>query len=170
MVAIIIPIYKSRDTLSAALDSLVSQTKKTFMVIPSIDGDGENYDDLFEEYEKRGLHIYPIYSKENCGPGIARQRGIDAAEMCKYLMFLDADDMLLPRAVEVLTHEIEVKNADIVAGTFLSEQSPGIAEIYVKGITGRLCQNKDFGYTLEGAGSTGPASMVKTRYRKECRY
>ena len=138
MVAIIIPIYKSRDTLPTALDSLVSQTKKTFMVIPSIDGDGENYDDLFEEYEKRGLHIYPIYSKENCGPGIARQRGIDAAKMCKYLMFLDADDMLLPRAVEVLTHEIEVKNADIVAGTFLSEQSPGIAEIYdahEKGIT-----------------------------------
>ena len=138
MVAIIIPIYKSRDTLPTALDSLVSQTKKTFMVIPSIDGDGENYDDLFEEYEKRGLHIYPIYSKENCGPGIARQRGIDAAKMCKYLMFLDADDMLLPRAVEVLTHEIEVKNADIVAGTFLNEQSPGIAEIYdahEKGIT-----------------------------------
>ena len=42
------------------------------MVIPSIDGDGEDYSEIFNEYERRGLHIFPINAKENGGPGIAR--------------------------------------------------------------------------------------------------
>lgn len=129
MVAIIIPLYHARDTLPQALDSLVSQTKKTFMVIPSIDGDNENYDDIFEEYTHRGLHIYPIYSKENGGPGIARQRGIDAARMCDYLIFLDADDLLMPRAVEILSYEAMSKGADIVTGEFYTEKDSHMAEI-----------------------------------------
>lgn len=33
-----------------------------------------------------------IYMQENKGPGVARQVGLDAADDCRYVMFIDADD------------------------------------------------------------------------------
>lgn len=121
MVGIIIPCYHSRETLPKALDSLVAQTKKYFMTIIVPDGDGEDYSDIIEEYSNRGLDIHCLPQKENKGPGAARQAGIDAARMCKYLIFLDSDDMLMPQAVAQLTREIQRKDLDIVAGQIIAE-------------------------------------------------
>ena len=50
MVEIGIPVWHSRETLPDALDSLVAQTKKMFIVCLSIDGDGEDYSDLISTY------------------------------------------------------------------------------------------------------------------------
>ena len=116
-----IPVYKARDTLPNALDSLVAQTKKMFLVCLSIDGDGEDYSDIINEYERRGLHIRVINSKENGGPGMARQRILDTTQ-CEYLMYLDADDMLMPRAVEVLTRNIRVNDMDIIRSSIIREE------------------------------------------------
>ena len=120
MVNIIIPVYKARKTLPAALDSLVAQTKKMFIVTLSIDGDGEDYSDIIKEYEKRGLHIN-IINGDNGGPGVARQRGIDANYMCDYIMFLDADDMLFPNAVDTLYTEAKRAGVDVLSSDFLAE-------------------------------------------------
>ena len=130
MVGIIIPIYHSKSTICDALDSLVSQTKKFFIVFPSIDGDGEDYEDIFNEYRRRGLHINPIVSIENNGPGMARQKAIDAATMCDYLIFLDSDDMLMPKAVEILTREMNVTNSDIISSDFLVESDISITTTF----------------------------------------
>ncbi len=121
MLGIIIPIYKARDTLPKALDSLVAQTKTMFLVTLVQDCDGEDYSDIIEEYKRRGLHISLVQMEKNVGPGLARQRGIDVNERCEYLMFLDSDDMLLPEAVEVLTREISVNKADIAASSIIAE-------------------------------------------------
>ena len=117
-----IPVYKARDTLPNALDSLVAQTKKMFLVCLSIDGDGEDYSDIIEEYKRRGLHIRVIYGKENGGPGMARQRILETTQ-CDYLMYLDADDMLMPRAVEILSRNIRVNDMDIVRSSMIREEN-----------------------------------------------
>lgn len=121
MVNVIVPIYHARDTLPALLDSLVAQTYKRFMVTLSQDGDGESYTDIIETYRNRGLHINLLRSSENGGPGIARQRAMDADQMSDFFMFSDADDMFFPRAVEILTHEIQVNNSNIVVSDFVVE-------------------------------------------------
>ena len=123
MVGVIIPAYKALDTIRDTLDSLVVQTKKDFMTIPVIDGDGLDYSEIWEEYKNRGLNIKPIVLKENGGPGVARQAGIDAAAMCTYLIFCDADDLLLPQAVKTLSREIMVNNGDILKCNFIIEES-----------------------------------------------
>lgn len=122
MVEIGIPVYKARDTLSTTLESLVNQTKKNFLVCLSIDGDGEDYTDIIKEYIRRGLKIRVIQSDENCGPGQARQKVIDST-ICDYVMFLDADDIFMPRAVEVLYTNAKARNYDIVRGGFIREQA-----------------------------------------------
>lgn len=121
MVEVGIPVWHARKTLPKALDSLVAQTKDMFITCLSIDGDGENYDDIIQEYIRRGLKIRVIDSKENGGPGMARQRVFDTTQ-CDYVMFMDSDDMLMPRAVEVLYTQSKAADFDIVRSSFIREE------------------------------------------------
>ena len=127
MVEIGIPVYNSVDTLSKALDSLVSQTVNDFCVCLSIDGDSQNlefYKYLVSEYKTRGLNIRIINNPENKGPGVARQRVLDSTE-CDYIIFLDSDDMLMPRAVETLYHQAKKEDYDVVRSSFIRETEKG---------------------------------------------
>lgn len=127
MVEIGIPVYNAVNTLSKALDSLVSQTVNDFCVCLSIDGDFQNqkfYENIFNEYQKRGLKIRMISSAQNSGPGVARQLILDSTQ-CDYIMFLDADDMLMPRAVEVLYHQAKTEGYDIIRSSFIREDEKG---------------------------------------------
>lgn len=124
MLEIGIPVYKARDTLPKGLDSLVAQTKDNFIVCLSIDADGEDYSDIVDVYRARGLRIRVINADENGGPGIARQRILDTTQ-CDYIMFMDADDMLLPRAVELLYVQAKIQNLDIVRSSFIKEERKG---------------------------------------------
>lgn len=121
MVNVIIPTYKAKDTITDTLNSLCAQTKKMFIVTIVQDCDGEDYSSIIEEYRRRGLQIKHISLKNNVGPGIARQIGIESNIMCDYVMFVDADDMLQPRAVELLYHEAKSKDYDIVTSTIIQE-------------------------------------------------
>ena len=122
MVEVGIPVYKARNVLPNALDSLVAQTRKQFITCLSIDGDGEDYTDIINIYKARGLKIRVINSKENGGPGVARQRIIDTTQ-CDYLMFLDADDMLMPQAVKNLYDSIRYSDMDILRSSFVREET-----------------------------------------------
>lgn len=121
MVEIGVPVYKARDTLPALLDTIVAQTRKTIIVCLSIDGDGIDYSDIIETYRTRGLRIRVINSKENGGPGAARQRVFDTTQ-CPYIMFADADDLLMPRAVEILYRSAVSGGYDILRSHFIREQ------------------------------------------------
>lgn len=118
MLEIGIPVYKAKDTLPDLLDSIVAQTQKKFFVCLSIDGDGEDYSEIIDTYKARGLKIRVINSDVNGGPGIARQRVLDSTQ-CDFLMYADADDLLMPRAVEVLYKKITINNLNIVRSSFI---------------------------------------------------
>lgn len=124
MLEIGIPVYNALDTLPKALDSLVAQTKNNFIACLSLDGDDNEkvYREIAQEYIRRGLKIRIIASKENGGPGAARQRILDTTQ-CDYIMFLDADDMLMPRAVEVLYGQAKREDFDIVRSSFIREEA-----------------------------------------------
>lgn len=124
MLEIGIPVYNALDTLPKTLDSLIAQTKNNFIACLSLDGDGneETYRKIAQEYIHRGLKIRIITSKENGGPGAARQRILDTTQ-CDYIMFLDADDMLMPRAVEVLYGQAKREDFDIVRSSFIREEA-----------------------------------------------
>ena len=123
MVEIGIPVYNSEKVVIKALDSLVAQTKNNFIVCISIDGDGKYdiYHEIVKEYMRRGLKMRIINSEENGGPGMARQRVLDTTQ-CDYIMFLDSDDMLMPRAVEILYTQGKRGNYDIIRSSFIREE------------------------------------------------
>lgn len=61
-----------------------------------------------------------ITSITNCGAGAARQHILNCTSN-DYIMFVDADDILMPRAVEVLYTNAKAHNYDIVQGSFIRE-------------------------------------------------
>ena len=130
MVEIGIPVYKAKDTLPQTLDSLICQTKQNFIVCLSIDCDNEDYTEIINTYKNRGLKIRVINGEENGGPGIARQRVIDST-ICDYLMFVDSDDILMPRAVEILYTNAKLHDYDIMQGSFIKEFKTGEDKTFI---------------------------------------
>lgn len=118
-----IPVYNALDTLPATLISLVGQTVHDFSICLSIDGDNffEEYLDLANKYKEQGLNIRVIFNNINQGPGVARQQILDTTE-AEYIIFLDADDLLTPRAVEILTRVIDDNKLNIVRASYIKEE------------------------------------------------
>ena len=129
MVNVIVPMYHAKDTIKDVLNSLLAQTKKMFIVTLVQDADGEDYSDIIQTYAELGLKIRLIQHLENCGPGVARQTGIDSTDMCDYVMFVDADDMLCPRAIEILYAEAKRNNLDVLTSSVIREEIGGPGQV-----------------------------------------
>lgn len=103
-VSVIIPVgAKHHDFVSTAVASCLWQTVKQFEVILINDGgrDFDVYDDArIITVDSPNRHI-PYGEQENNRAAVARNHGIRYARG-EYLVFLDADDYLLPTALETL--------------------------------------------------------------------
>ena len=107
-ISVIIPIYNVEEYIEDTLNSLLNQTIIKDMEILMIDDgsfDGSRY--IIEKYSLDYENFY-AYHKENEGPGIARNLGIDLAKG-EYIHFLDSDDYVLPNTYE-RTYEIAKNN------------------------------------------------------------
>ena len=126
MVGIVVPAYKRRDTLRAALQSLALQTRKDFTVIVVDDHSPEPLLDVVNEF-KDTLKIVYKYAEVNGGPGAARQIGLEEcyALGVKYVMFLDSDDMYFPHAIERLVHEMELTGCSMISAAIWQEHVEG---------------------------------------------
>ncbi len=95
LVSIVIPNYNYGRYLRAAIDGALAQTYSPVEVIVVDDGSTDESREVIESYEKR---ILPII-KANGGHGSAVNAGF-AASYGEIVIFLDADDELLPEAVD----------------------------------------------------------------------
>ena len=90
-----IPCYKASKTIDRLLASILMQTfaKDRLQVILANDCPEDNhaYDYLHDRFPE--LNIVVLGCKEHSGPGIARQRCLDACTT-DYIIFCDADDTL----------------------------------------------------------------------------
>ena len=97
LVSIIIPTFNRRQYVSQAIDSCLAQTHANCEIIVVDDGGADGTGHLVaDRYGDRVRYIY----QDNQGPGIARNRGIDAAQG-DYIQFLDADDQLREKKIEI---------------------------------------------------------------------
>lgn len=101
-IAIGIPAYKAQKTIEECLSSINIQSMRDDIdVIISSDSPEDDYNYLTNKFNK--LHITILDCEKNAGPGVARNRAIEAAikNNDKYIMFMDADDILYhPYVVE----------------------------------------------------------------------
>ncbi len=96
MVSVIIPFFQQKEWLEEAIESVLQQTYKNIELIIINDGSNEDLKEIIEKYKEKILYIS---LEENKGPAYARNVGIKNAKG-KYIAFLDADDLWLPRKLE----------------------------------------------------------------------
>lgn len=105
-ITFIIPCYKAGDTMRRTLDSICGQSDADWKAIIINDGSPDRETDTIAcEYAERDPGRISYVKQENLGLGGARNTGLREVETA-YVMFLDADDWLMPEFVERFHEEI----------------------------------------------------------------
>ena len=116
---IIIPTYNARDTIEVTLESIKKQDLAiSFEVLLVNDFSDCNYNDIIIKY-KEFFSIREIKTKENLGPGGARQYGIDNSNS-NYIIFIDSDDCFFDRnSISKMYNQIKKTESDFLIGNFI---------------------------------------------------
>ena len=91
-ISVIIPVYNAEKFLRHCLDSIIYQTHENLEIICIDDGSTDNSPQILQEYASKDSRII-IEKQQNQGASVARNRGIDLANL-EYLHFVDEDDWL----------------------------------------------------------------------------
>ena len=128
-ITIVIPVYNKAEYISQCLDSLLGQDFDSFEIVAVNDGSTDGSGPLCDHKAETDGRIRVIHT-ENSGVTAARQKGVEAAQG-RYIVFVDADDQLLPGALTTLHQAITSSDADEVIATFCTQdgtQSPIVHE------------------------------------------
>lgn len=118
VVSIIIPCYNASKTICTSLASLKSQTYTSWEAICIDDGSMDATKRIIQDEEKIDNRIKLYSQTNNLGVAQARETGIMHATG-EYILFLDADDTLIPKALELMLNVFRNGNEiDIVVSGF----------------------------------------------------
>jgi len=98
-VSVIVPVHNRPAMLRQAVESVLAQTYGNFEIIIVDDESTDDTPRVIEELRARDPRIGGL-RRPNGGPGLARESGRLAAEG-EFIQYLDSDDVLLPRKLEV---------------------------------------------------------------------
>ena len=98
-VSIIIPVYNRPAMLRQAAASALAQTHRDLEVIIVDDASTDDTPSVIDELTRSDPRVRSI-RRENGGPGLARESGRVEARG-EFLQYLDSDDLLLPRKLEL---------------------------------------------------------------------
>ena len=113
MITIVVPSYNQAEYLPDAIESALEQ-KCPVVVVD--DGSSDGSLEIARKYEKENP-LLKVISQVNKGLSSARNAGIMNSKT-KYVLFLDADDILKENAVKRIMEVAEETNADIIAPSF----------------------------------------------------
>lgn len=114
LVSIIVPLFNSAETIAQTLDSALNQDGPPFEVVVVNDGSTDNGDAVARARAARDDRVRVI-DQPNAGLSAARNTGIEHARG-EWLLFLDADDWLLPGALRTLTDRATSARAPAACG------------------------------------------------------
>lgn len=116
LISIIIPIYNVQKYLERCVESVLGQTYHNLEIILVDDGSTDNSCAICDKYKSMDKRVMVVH-KKNGGLSDARNAGIEIANG-RYLFFLDSDDYLASRAIEVLHRRIVDEDAEIAICNF----------------------------------------------------
>ena len=111
LISVITAVYNAQDYLEDCINSVLSQTYKNIEYLLIDDGSTDNSSEICKKYAKKDKRVKYIY-QENGGPSAAQNKGIDSATG-KYICFVDNDDAINKKTLEILYRELKDNDADL---------------------------------------------------------
>ena len=94
-ISVIMPAYNAEKYIDEAILSLIEQSESNWELVVFDDSSKDETAKKLQKWAEKDERIRPIFSAENMGSAIARNRCIEVAKG-RYLAFLDADDRWYP--------------------------------------------------------------------------
>lgn len=111
-ISVIVPVYNIAPFIGECIESILSQSFKDFELILIDDGSTDDSLKICQEYKECDSRII-ILENNHQGVGGARNLGLSHA-IGKYIAFVDGDDMVHHRYLEILYNALLHFDADIV--------------------------------------------------------
>lgn len=112
MVSVIVPVYKSEQTLERCVSSLLAQDYEDIEILLIVDGPPDGSGILADRLAETDARIRVIHQK-NQGVSKARNQGIREAKG-EYIRFLDSDDYVEQHSIMPLVERMEQDGSDMV--------------------------------------------------------
>lgn len=112
MISVIVPVYNVEEWLPRCLDSIVRQSFADMEVLLIDDGSTDSSGYICDDYASHDSRIR-VFHKENGGVSSARNVGLREAKGDS-VCFIDADDCVHPRYIEIMYGAFVAEEADIV--------------------------------------------------------
>lgn len=125
-ITVVIPAYNCHDTIERTIYSIINQSiADKVQVLIVNDKSKKGYDQIAKRYKKL-IDIDVIDLAVNGGPGVARQKGLEACQT-PYITFIDGDDIYLDGLFMegVIRHLDEDTTCTNVNVMFLEERGEG---------------------------------------------
>lgn len=129
-ISIVIPVYNAEKYIEETLDTIRNQTITNYEIIIINDGSTDKSMEIINNYIKNNKIDIKVFEKENGGQSSARNYALSHISG-KYLIFMDADDLLLENYLEVLYTNTLKYDADVVFSGFelFNEDNGKILEV-----------------------------------------
>lgn len=134
LVSVIVPVYNVEKYLEECINSIIKQTYRNIEIILVDDGSIDKSGEICDRYLKLDERIKVIH-KENKGLSDTRNVGIDYAKG-KYICFIDSDDCIDNRYVEILYNSCVKNNCKISQCDYVEfmdgQDMPEMQEVEIK--------------------------------------
>lgn len=112
-ISIIVPIYNVEQYLVECLESLYNQSYQNCEILLIDDGSTDQSQTIvqkfYDDHSDKDIHLI---TKDNGGQSSARNLGMQKASGT-YIIFVDSDDLITTRHVEMLYNAVKEKNAKV---------------------------------------------------------
>lgn len=116
LISIVIPIYNAEKYLEECLNSIKNQTYKNIEVIMVNDGSKDDSEMICKRFSEDDAR-FRYFTKVNGGVSSARNLGLDNVKG-DYITFIDADDWIAEKHLELLINSIKKTNSDIGVSSY----------------------------------------------------
>lgn len=130
LVSVIVPVYNGEACLEKCIESLENQTYGNLEIIIINDGSTDGTGAVCVRLKKKFDNIHVI-TTEDAGVSAARNAGIRAAKGT-YITFVDADDRLRPKTIQILCSCILETGSDVAGCGFYSFRNTQEWEVFLE--------------------------------------
>lgn len=125
LLSVVIPVYNYGHSLRRAVDSVLTQLQPGCELLVVDDGSTDETSQVLEEIQARNPPRFSWTRQDNAGAAAARNTGMRCSHG-DYLLFLDADDELLPGALDAVCDAIRSgPQVSVILGGRLTRRTDG---------------------------------------------